>query len=162
MGLIVTREAFSAFRETLSDSARIVFTNGCFDLLHVGHINLLNFAHGLGDALVVGLNSDASVKRFKGPDRPVVRQTERAEIIAALPIVDFVIIFDEDDPLETIKAVKPRYHVKGADYSGKRLLEADEVEAHGGEVVIGPWIDNRSTTRLIEGLKASDGVPDAR
>jgi rfaE bifunctional protein nucleotidyltransferase chain/domain len=156
MGLVVTREAFAALRDTLDDSVRVVFTNGCFDLLHVGHINLLNFARSLGDTLVVGLNSDASVKRYKGPDRPVVRQAERAEILAALAPVDFVIIFDEDDPRETIKAVRPRYHVKGADYAGARLMEADVVEAHGGEVVFAPWIDNRSTTRLIQGLKSTE------
>ncbi|MCE5241251.1 D-glycero-beta-D-manno-heptose 1-phosphate adenylyltransferase [bacterium] len=153
MGLIVSREAFAAFRDTLRPTARVVFTNGCFDLLHVGHMSLLNFARSLGDTLVVGLNSDASVKRFKGPDRPIVSQDERAEVLAALPPVDFVIIFDEDDPRETIKAVKPRYHVKGADYAGRRLIEADEVEAHGGEVVLAQLVDNRSTTRLIQGLR---------
>ena len=156
MGLIVSREAFAAFRDTLSPAARVVFTNGCFDLLHVGHMHLLNFARSLGDSLVVGLNSDASVKRFKGPDRPIVRQEERAEILAALAPVDFVIIFDEDDPRETIRAVKPRYHVKGGDYAGQRLIEADEVEAHGGEVVLATLVDNRSTTRLIQGLKGHD------
>ncbi|MBU0610688.1 MAG: adenylyltransferase/cytidyltransferase family protein [Armatimonadetes bacterium] len=155
MGLIVSREAFAAFRDTLSPTARVVFTNGCFDLLHVGHMHLLNFARSLGDTLVVGLNSDASVKRYKGPDRPVVRQEERAEILAALAPVDFVIIFDEDDPRETIKAVKPRYHVKGEDYAGRRLIEADEVEAHGGEVVLASLVDNRSTTRLIQGLRST-------
>lgn len=162
MGLIVGRDAFAAFRDTLPPTTRIVFTNGCFDLLHIGHVSLLNFARSLGDTLVVGLNSDASVKRYKGPGRPVVRQEERAEILAALAPVDFVIIFDEDDPRETIKRVKPRYHVKGADYGGKRLLEADEVEAHGGEVVIAPWIDNRSTTRLIQGLRSSGGDGDEK
>jgi rfaE bifunctional protein nucleotidyltransferase chain/domain len=161
MGLVVTREAFAAFRDTLSPSARVVFTNGCFDLLHVGHINLLNFARSLGDTLVVGLNSDASVKRFKGKDRPVVKQQERAEILAALTPVDFVIIFDEDDPRETIAAVKPRYHIKGQDYCGKRLIEADEVEAHGGEIVLAPWVDNRSTTRLIQGLRGPAADTDS-
>jgi rfaE bifunctional protein nucleotidyltransferase chain/domain len=162
MGLIVTREAFAAFRDTLGPEARIVFTNGCFDLLHVGHINLLNFARSLGDALVVGLNSDESVRRYKGPDRPVVRQGERAEILAALAPVDFVIIFDEDDPRETIAAVKPRYHIKGQDYSGQRLIEADEVEKHGGEVVLAPWVDNRSTTRLILGLRGASSPDEGR
>ena len=160
MGLIVSREAFATLRETLHPSARVVFTNGCFDLLHVGHLNLLNFARSLGDTLVVGLNSDASVKRYKGPDRPVVPQEERAEILVALAPVDFVIIFDEDDPRETIKSVQPRFHVKGADYAGQRLIEADEVEAHGGEVVLAPLVDNRSTTRLIQGLRGTQGTTE--
>jgi rfaE bifunctional protein nucleotidyltransferase chain/domain len=150
MGLVVSRETFRRLRDELDDSARIVFTNGCFDLLHIGHISLLNFAKSLGDALVVGLNSDASVTTLKGPERPLVGQAERAALLAALPAVDFVIIFDELDPCETVEAVRPHFHVKGGDYSKENMKETEVVERLGGEVVIGPLLHGKSTSRLID------------
>ncbi len=157
MGLIVDREAFGALRDTLDESARIVFTNGCFDLLHLGHISLLNFARSLGDALVIGLNSDASVAALKGPGRPLVPEEERAAVLAALPAVSFVIIFDESDPVETIKAVRPHVHVKGGDYRKEDMVETAVVEAQGGEVVLYPLVSGSSTSRLIEIVRGQEG-----
>ena len=159
MGLIVSREAFGALRDTLDESARIVFTNGCFDLLHLGHLSLLNFARSLGDAVVIGINSDASVAALKGPGRPLVPQDERARLLAALPAVSFVIIFDELDPVETIKVVRPHIHVKGGDYRKEDMVETAVVEAQGGEVVLCPLVSGSSTSRLIETLRAR--TPDA-
>ena len=150
MGLIVTREAFAALRDSLPDKTRIVFTNGCFDLLHVGHILLMNYARSLGDALVVGLNSDSSVRQLKGPRRPLVPQEERAAVMAALPSVDFVIIFDETLPIETVRAVRPAIHVKGGDYDAEQMPETPVVRALGGEVVIVPLVEGHSTTNLLE------------
>jgi len=156
MGLIVGRETFGALRDSLDDATRIVFTNGCFDLLHLGHISLLNFSRSLGDALVVGINSDASVRKLKGAGRPVIPEDERARIIAALPAVDFVIIFDELDPVKTIEAVRPHIHVKGGDYQKEDMKETAVVEALGGEVVIGPYLSGNSTSRLLEVIRARD------
>jgi D-glycero-beta-D-manno-heptose 1-phosphate adenylyltransferase len=153
MGLIVDREAFGALRDTLDESARIVFTNGCFDLLHLGHISLLNFARSLGDALVIGINSDASVAKLKGSGRPVVPQDERAAVLAAMPAVSFAIVFDELDPVETIKVVRPHVHVKGGDYRKEDMVETAVVEAQGGEVVLYPLVSGSSTSRLIEILR---------
>jgi rfaE bifunctional protein nucleotidyltransferase chain/domain len=150
MGLIVPREAFAALRDSLPDQTRLVFTNGCFDLLHVGHLRLLSHARSLGDALVVGLNSDASVRQLKGPRRPLVPQEERAAVLAALPTVDFVIIFDETLPNETVRAVRPAIHVKGGDYDVEQMPETPVVRALGGEVVIVPLVEGHSTTNLLE------------
>jgi D-beta-D-heptose 7-phosphate kinase/D-beta-D-heptose 1-phosphate adenosyltransferase len=152
MGLIVPREAFRALRDSL-DGARIVFTNGCFDLLHSGHLTLLNHAAALGDALVVGLNSDESVRRLKGPERPVVPQQERAQMLAALRCVDFVIVYEETQAVETIRAVRPHLYVKGGDYRRDEIPEVPLVEALGGEVVLVPHVPDRSTTRLINGVR---------
>lgn len=156
MGLIVDRDAFRTFRDTL-DEALIVFTNGCFDLLHSGHLTLLNHAAALGDTLVVGLNSDASVRRLKGPDRPVVPQQERARMLAALRSVDFVIVYDEDEAIETIRAVRPHVYVKGGDYRREDIVEVPTVEALGGEVVLVPHVPGRSTTRLINDVRTRNG-----
>ena len=152
MGLIVPREAFSVFRDSL-DAARLVFTNGCFDLLHSGHLTLLNHAAALGDALVVGLNSDASVRCLKGPERPVVSQQERAQILAALRCVDFIIIYEEEQATETIRAVRPHIYVKGGDYRRDEIPEVPLVEALGGEVVLVPHVPGRSTTRIINDVR---------
>jgi D-beta-D-heptose 7-phosphate kinase/D-beta-D-heptose 1-phosphate adenosyltransferase len=152
MGLIVPREAFRALRDSL-DGASIVFTNGCFDLLHSGHLTLLNHAAALGDALVVGLNSDESVRRLKGPERPVVPQQERAQMLAALRCVDFVIVYEETQAVETIRAVRPHLYVKGGDYRRDEIPEVPLVEALGGEVVLVPHVPDRSTTRLINGVR---------
>jgi len=153
MGLIVEREAFRHLRDSLDETARLVFTNGCFDLLHVGHIAVLNFARSLGDVLVVGLNSDASARRLKGPARPLIPQDERARTLAALAAVTFVIIFEEDDPIETLRAVRPQVHVKGGDYRLDQIPERRAVEEMGAEVVIGPYIEGQSTTTVAESLR---------
>ena len=150
MGLIVTREAFRGLRDSLGETSRIAFTNGCFDLLHVGHMSLLNFARSLGDALVVGINSDESVRQLKGEGRPLLAAPQRARMMASLPAVSFVIVFPELDPVETIKAVRPHFHVKGGDYSKEDMVETETVERLGGEVIITPYLSGSSTTQLID------------
>jgi D-beta-D-heptose 7-phosphate kinase/D-beta-D-heptose 1-phosphate adenosyltransferase len=134
----------------------IVFTNGCFDLLHVGHVTLLEECHRLGSKLVLGLNADASVCRLKGPTRPVVGENERARVMAALAAVDAVVVFEEDTPLELIRAVKPDVLVKGGDYSVDTVVGHEEVIAAGGRVEIVPTVEGFSTTNLVKKLKASE------
>ncbi len=129
---------------------RAVFTNGCFDLLHAGHVRLLEAARAQGDLLVVGLNSDASVRRLKGPSRPVVPEAERAEALRALEAVDRVVVYGEDTPLEAIRALVPDVLVKGADWAPGTIVGADVVEAAGGRVVRVELLAGRSTTGLIE------------
>jgi rfaE bifunctional protein nucleotidyltransferase chain/domain len=129
---------------------RIVFTNGCFDLLHLGHVAYLEEASKLGDVLIVGLNSDASVQRLKGPSRPIQPQEARARILAALEFVEAVVVFDEDTPLRLIQRIAPDVLVKGGDYTPETVVGADFVRERGGEVVILPFIPGYSTTGLIE------------
>lgn len=131
---------------------RVVFTNGVFDLLHPGHIDVLTAARARGDALVVGLNSDDSVRRLKGPQRPVRREAERAYVVAALESVDCVVLFGEDTPLELVLELKPDVIVKGGDYSESTIVGAREVVAWGGEVVVIPLTPGQSTTSIIEKL----------
>lgn len=133
---------------------KIVFTNGCFDILHVGHIRYLQDASRLGDKLIVALNSDSSVSRLKGPARPVVSLTERAEVIAALACIDWVVSFDEDTPEKLIQEVLPDVLVKGGDYNAAEVVGYDIVTQHGGEVVIMPYHDNHSTTSIIKKIKS--------
>ena len=133
-----------------ANGERVVFTNGCFDLLHIGHIALLEQARRFGDRLIVAINSDASVSRLKGPNRPIVGQRERARVLAALAAVDAVSIFEEPTPLEQIVAVQPDVLVKGGDYDAETLVGAQEVHSWGGDVKIVPLVDGFSTTRLIE------------
>jgi rfaE bifunctional protein nucleotidyltransferase chain/domain len=151
-------EMMEAYRRA---GRRIVFTNGCFDLLHVGHTRYLQQARALGDVLVVGLNSDASVRRLKGPHRPLMPQGERAELIAALACVDHVTFFDEDTPEALIAEVRPYRHVKGGDYQADDLPETRLVRDLGGEVVILPFTEGRSTTglirRVVESAEERDG-----
>jgi D-beta-D-heptose 7-phosphate kinase/D-beta-D-heptose 1-phosphate adenosyltransferase len=128
---------------------RIVFTNGCFDILHVGHARYLAQARELGDLLVVGLNNDASVQGLKGPKRPLVPEEERAEMLAHLAAVDYVSLFDEERPDALIEVVRPDIHVKGGDYRPEDLPEAAVVEKHGGRVVIMPLVEGRSTTNIV-------------
>lgn len=129
---------------------RVVFTNGCFDLLHAGHVKYLQKARKLGDLLVLGLNSDASVRRLKGPKRPLIDQDERAHLMAALDCVDYVVVFDEDTPLELITALKPHILVKGGDYSLEGVVGKDIVESYGGRVELVTFVDGKSTTNIIE------------
>jgi len=132
---------------------KIVFTNGCFDLLHVGHITYLNDARKLGDILVVGLNTDSSVRSLKGKNRPIIPEQERSHLIAALECVDYVIMFDEDTPLNLIKKILPDYLVKGADYLKEEVVGFDFVESYGGKVSLLPLIDNISTSNIINRIK---------
>lgn len=136
-----------------ASGARIVFTNGVFDLLHPGHVRYLQDARGYGDALVVGLNSDASVRRNKGDGRPIVQWNERAETLAALACVDAVVQFDEDTPAEIIRAVQPDVLVKGADWPADQIVGRDTVEARGGRVIRVAVEPGYSTTALIERIR---------
>lgn len=132
-----------------------MFTNGVFDLLHAGHIALLEAARAAGDALVVGVNTDASVRRLgKGADRPLVAEGERARVLAALAAVDSVVLFDEDTPLALIERLRPDVLVKGADYAPEAIVGAAEVEAWGGRVVRVPLVAGKSTTDLVRKLRA--------
>jgi D-beta-D-heptose 7-phosphate kinase/D-beta-D-heptose 1-phosphate adenosyltransferase len=134
---------------------RVVFTNGCFDLLHAGHLDLLHRAAALGDVFVVAINSDASVRRLKGPERPLVPEAERAAMLAALDCVDAVAIFDEDTPEETIRLVRPDVLVKGQDYRLAEVVGRELVEAHGGRVELLPLVPDRSTSGLVERIRGS-------
>ena len=132
------------------EGKKVVFTNGCFDLLHRGHLHLLREAKKLGDLLVVALNSDSSAKKIKGADRPILSETERAELIAALEMVDYVTLFDESDPYKLIKELKPDVLVKGGDWPKNEIVGADIVEEQGGKVAVIPYLKGYSTTRIIE------------
>lgn len=140
---------------------RVVFTNGCFDLLHIGHITLLEDARREGDRLVVGINSDASVSRLKGPTRPIVGERERARILAALAAVDAVVVFDEPTPLRLIETIRPEVIVKGGDYTVETVVGAREVQSWGGRVKIVPTVEGFSTTRLIARALAGTEAEDA-
>jgi D-beta-D-heptose 7-phosphate kinase/D-beta-D-heptose 1-phosphate adenosyltransferase len=132
---------------------KVVFTNGCFDILHAGHIRLLHASADEGERLIVGLNSDVSVKRLKGVHRPILPQQDRASLLAALGCVDMVVIFDEDTPLELIKILRPDVLVKGADYTRKTIVGHELVEGWGGRIVLAPLIENLSTTGIVERVK---------
>jgi D-beta-D-heptose 7-phosphate kinase/D-beta-D-heptose 1-phosphate adenosyltransferase len=134
---------------------RIVFTNGVFDLLHPGHVRYLQDARALGDLLIVGLNADASVRRNKGPLRPINPQDERAEVLAALACVDAVVIFDEDTPADIIRLVQPDILVKGADWAADAIVGRDTVEARGGRVVRVPVEEGYSTTTMVDRIRAT-------
>jgi len=134
---------------------RLVLTNGTFDILHVGHVRYLQAARALGDILVVGINSDASARGYKGPNRPVVPQDERAEIVAALRCVDYVTIFDEPTAAGLVQALRPDIYVKGGDYDGsKPLPEAEAVQAYGGEVRIVPFVPGHSASKIIGEMRS--------
>ena len=133
---------------------KLVFTNGCFDLLHPGHIRLLSEAKKLGDVLVVGLNSDASVKRLKGDSRPILSEHDRAQVLGGLDAVDFVVLFEEDTPLSLIEAIRPGVLVKGGDYTESTVVGASLVKEWGGEVALIPLVPGRSTTSMVERMKA--------
>lgn len=153
---IVTPEKLLGERKRLrSAGARLVFTNGVFDLLHVGHVRYLAQARALGDALVVAINSDRSVRELKGPERPVFDQTERAEILAALRHVDYVTIFDDLSPRSLIAKLLPDVLVKGGDYRLDQIHGREEVEAAGGKVIALPFVEGASTTSLIERMRKS-------
>lgn len=149
-------------RETLAEDLnslkaagkKIAFTNGCFDILHIGHIRYLQDAREYGDVLIVGVNSDSSVKKLKGEDRPINSEIQRVEVLTALECVDYVVVFNEGTPIETILLIKPDIHIKGGDYTINDLPETAHVESYGGKVVIIPLSKTNSecysTTRIIE------------
>ena len=131
----------------------VVFTNGCFDILHVGHARYLAEARSLGDVLVVGVNSDASVRRLKGESRPIVSEAERAEMLLALASVDYVCIFEEDTPLELIKQVRPSLLVKGGDWPVSEIVGNEFVASIGGETRSLPFVEGKSTTNIVQAIK---------
>ncbi len=128
---------------------RVVFTNGCFDVLHVGHIKYLQFSRAQGDMLIVGVNTDASVSRLKGPNRPILKELERGQILAAVELVDYIVFFDEDTPMEMLRQIRPDVLVKGAEYSKDQVVGADFIESYGGEVKLAPMVDGISTTNIV-------------
>ena len=132
---------------------KIVFTNGCFDILHVGHVRYLAQARNLGDVLVLGVNTDASVRKLKGPERPLNRQKDRAEVLEALEAVDYLVLFSEPTPIHLIRLVKPDFLVKGGDWRKKDIVGSDFVESYGGKVRSLPFIKGFSTTSTLEKIK---------
>lgn len=157
MGLLINRDELSKLSAELKEAGKkIVSTNGCFDLLHVGHSRILSESKRLGDVLIVGLNSDESVKRLKGPERPINNQEDRAELLCALASVDYVSIFPEDTPVEFLRALKPDIHVKGADYKPEQLAETPVVESYGGRVEILQLVPGKSSSLILAKARKTD------
>lgn len=142
----------AAIEKSRADGKKIVFTNGCFDILHVGHLRYLNEAKALGDMLVLGLNSDSSISRLKGPKRPVLPQAERKEMLLALKSVDHVLVFEENTPYDLIAQVKPDVLVKGGDWKAEQIVGSDIVLAKGGQVKSLSFFEGHSTTDIIESV----------
>jgi D-beta-D-heptose 7-phosphate kinase/D-beta-D-heptose 1-phosphate adenosyltransferase len=156
---LLTRESAAALTASLREKGKtVVFTNGVFDLLHPGHLRYLEVARSLGDVLIVGLNSDASVRRNKGPARPIMPERERAELLAGLRVVGAVVIFDEDTPADIVRALQPDVLVKGADWPADQIVGRDTVEARGGRVVLVPIEHGFSTTAIIERIRRPSGA----
>lgn len=152
---IIDRVALKEIVDRLkADGKKVVFTNGCFDILHVGHLRYLQHARGLGECLVIGLNTDEAVRNLKGSERPFVPENERAEMMAGLECVDYVVIFKEPTPIEILGELKPDIHVKGGDYVLSQIPEARFVQEYGGEVVIVPQIAGKSTSRLVSHVRS--------
>ncbi len=150
VGIKEIKKEISALRK---ESKKIVFTNGCFDIIHAGHVGYLNKAKTLGDILIVGINSDKSVRRLKGRGRPVISEEDRAYVAANLKPVDYVVIFDEDTPYNLIKEIMPDFLVKGGDYDGKTVAGKDIVESSGGRVILIDFIGGKSTSNIIKAIK---------
>lgn len=140
-----------------SDGKTVVFTNGCFDIMHVGHVRYLEKARSLGDCLVVGVNTDGSVRLRKGSKRPFVSEFQRAEIVAALGCVDYVTLFSEATPVEIVDELRPDIHVKGGDYTLDQMPEAPVVQAYGGRVVLIPVVEGYSTTKIVSRILGIEG-----
>jgi len=150
-GKIVSPDALVAgLTKARRAGRKIVFTNGCFDILHIGHVRYLGAARSAGDLLVVGLNSDSSVKSIKGDRRPLVNQNQRAEMLASLACVDYVVVFEEPDPLRLIRTVKPDILVKGADWTEENIVGAEFVKSTGGKIIRVELVRDASTTGIIE------------
>lgn len=154
MGKVLTIDELSKEIELLKkDNKQIVSTNGCFDILHVGHVRYLQKSASLGDILVVCLNSDASVKRLKGESRPLNNENDRAEVLASLGCVDFVVIFNEDTPVNHLAKIKPNIHTKGGDYNLETLPETKVIMENGGRLEFINFVEGKSTTNIIEKMK---------
>lgn len=153
-GKLKTVEALQAIAaQARASGKKIVFTNGCFDLLHRGHLHILRQAKAFGDILIVALNSDRSVKGLKGAGRPILSESERAELIDALEMVDYVVLFDEPDPYNIIAALKPDVLAKGGDWGPDKIVGSDIVEQNGGRIAVIPYLQGFSTTEIIERIK---------
>lgn len=161
-GILTLEQAIVRFGRDKRNGRRVVFTNGCFDLLHPGHVRLLEEARALGDALIVGLNSDASVRSLKGAGRPIFPERERAEILAALECVDAVVIFPEPTPREIISKLLPDVLVKGGDWRADQIIGREEVEAAGGRVVSIPVVAGHSTTAILEKIRQGTSPAGAK
>jgi rfaE bifunctional protein nucleotidyltransferase chain/domain len=156
---VLAREEVARIAHREREAGRVVVTtNGCFDVLHVGHARYLCEARALGDLLIVGVNSDESVRKLKGPTRPVIPEGERAEMLASLEAVDYVTVFGEDTPCELLELIRPSIHVKGGDYSLDQVIERETVEAAGGKVVVGIHIPARSTTDIVARIRELDAM----
>jgi len=149
-------QAKAQVEEWRNQGLKVVFTNGCFDILHLGHVDYLEKAAGLGNRLVIALNTDDSVSRFKGPERPIQDQNSRARILSSLQFVDMVVLFDEDTPLELISSLIPDVLVKGSDYLAENIVGAEVVKKNGGEVKTIDFVSGYSTSRIIEKIKKSN------
>ena len=157
MGKVISLNQLKSEREKLrTENKTVVFTNGCFDLLHPGHTRYMQMARDLGDVLIVALNSDRAVQSLKGNSRPILRENERAEVMAALACVDYVMIFDDISPRETIAALLPDILVKGGDWGVDAIIGREEVEAGGGKVMSLPFVEGVSTTEIIERILNSN------
>lgn len=151
---ILNRDILYNFCDLLKQSGKkVVFTNGCFDIVHSGHIHILKEAKKQGDILILGLNSDSSIKRLKGESRPIFKEEERLELLSSFEFIDYIVVFDEDTPLEVIKLIRPDVLVKGADYKDKYVVGTNEIKEYGGELVLVDLVEGRSTTNVIEKLK---------
>ncbi|HEY8465011.1 MAG TPA: D-glycero-beta-D-manno-heptose 1-phosphate adenylyltransferase [Bacillota bacterium] len=155
MKTIERRRAAALAQQLRDQGRRVVFTNGCFDILHVGHVRYLQAARQLGDCLIVGLNSDASVRRLKGAKRPINHQEDRAEVLSGLTAVDYVVIFDETTAEDLIREIQPDIYVKGGNYCLEQLPESRIVAGYGGKTVLIPVVPGRSTTNLLRKLEES-------
>ena len=151
MGLLIEQNDLDKILADLrANNKTIVTTNGCFDILHVGHVRYLKKAKSFGDVLIVALNSDKSVRSIKGPDRPINSESDRAEILNALSFVDYVVLFDEDSPMNLLAQIKPDIHTKGADYTLETLPEAKIIIDNGGRIEFISFVEGKSTTSIIE------------
>ena len=156
MGKVISLNQLKSEREKLrTENKTVVFTNGCFDLLHPGHTRYMQMARDLGDVLIVALNGDRAVRELKGNSRPILKENERAEVMAALACVDYVMIFDDISPCETIAALLPDILVKGGDWGVNEIIGREEVEAAGGKVMSLPFVEGVSTTEIIERILKS-------
>lgn len=154
MGKVINLiDLISVLKDFKKNNKKIVTTNGCFDILHVGHVRYLAEARSLGDVLIVGLNSDDSVRRLKGPTRPINSENDRAEVLASLISVDYVVLFNEDTPVELLSQIKPNIHAKGGDYNPDTLPESKIVQENDGKLVFIQFIEGKSTTGIIEKAK---------
>lgn len=154
MGQLIKQEDLDELLKKLKEENKtIVTTNGCFDILHVGHVRYLKKAKSYGDVLIIALNSDKSVKSIKGPDRPINNENDRAEILNALSFVDYTVLFDEDTPMNLLAKLKPDVHTKGADYTVETLPEAKIIMENGGRIEFITFVEGKSTTSIIEKIK---------